>query len=392
MTKRPKDDIQSTPMMNFMALAPGIAAPQLQNGPQPRSLAASPSLHTDRSLPNTATTENAQIGDQLRRCMIAVQELATSLSCAMNAWQGQDQLVNFDFDGTCENVAAQFRTLPTQLQCKTCKRLVTWSNWSRTGLARSVISSADKCPCYTRASSDLWKPAKQLEPKKPSEVSTFLGAGSGAIIGDAIFTGLGTLSGAILGGIGGHEYGKDRQRRSARQSAPSENVLWPPSHDPRPKSTPPMREFTEFAFSLTCFFPSMLTCFTVPHRNERADKDEIRNKFSELSRVLASLNAEEASETRVKFKPYVPTSYQGSSNDMTGEAHPEGKPLVESHELDESVVVQPVANDDEHANTPQDDDGDEVCVSPKHFVGLAIDIFTESTRSHCWSLDPWPHR
>jgi len=50
--------------------------------------------------------------------------------------------------------------------------------------------------------------------KKGSGVSTFLGAGGGAIIGDAIFPGLGTLGGAILGGVSGHEFGKQRRSYS----------------------------------------------------------------------------------------------------------------------------------------------------------------------------------
>lgn len=50
----------------------------------------------------------------------------------------------------------------------------------------------------------------QMHRKKSSGFNTFLGAGGGAIIGDAIFPGLGTLGGALLGGFGGHEYGKRR--------------------------------------------------------------------------------------------------------------------------------------------------------------------------------------
>lgn len=48
------------------------------------------------------------------------------------------------------------------------------------------------------------------ERQKSSGVNTFLGAGGGAIVGDLIFPGLGTLGGALLGGVGGHEYGKKR--------------------------------------------------------------------------------------------------------------------------------------------------------------------------------------
>ncbi|KAK5166911.1 uncharacterized protein LTR77_007640 [Saxophila tyrrhenica] len=46
--------------------------------------------------------------------------------------------------------------------------------------------------------------------KKSSGTSAFLGAGGGALIGDLIFPGLGTIGGAILGGVGGHEYSKKR--------------------------------------------------------------------------------------------------------------------------------------------------------------------------------------
>ncbi|KAK3049971.1 hypothetical protein LTR09_008891 [Extremus antarcticus] len=62
--------------------------------------------------------------------------------------------------------------------------------------------------------------------KKSSSVNTFLGAGGGAIIGDLIFPGLGTIGGALLGGVGGHEYSKKRpsstpSRAQNRRSANS---------------------------------------------------------------------------------------------------------------------------------------------------------------------------
>jgi hypothetical protein len=63
----------------------------------------------------------------------------------------------------------------------------------------------------------------QQDRKKGSGVPTFLGAGGGAIIGDAIFPGLGTLGGAILGGLGGHEYGKQRRSYSNDRDYYEEN-------------------------------------------------------------------------------------------------------------------------------------------------------------------------
>ncbi len=48
--------------------------------------------------------------------------------------------------------------------------------------------------------------------KSNTSVPTFLGAFGGGAIGDAIFPGLGTLGGALLGGFGGHEVAKSRSR------------------------------------------------------------------------------------------------------------------------------------------------------------------------------------
>jgi len=49
---------------------------------------------------------------------------------------------------------------------------------------------------------------------------TFIGAGAGGIIGDAIMPGLGTLWGALAGGMGGHEY-SGRKGRSSRSKSDS---------------------------------------------------------------------------------------------------------------------------------------------------------------------------
>lgn len=64
-------------------------------------------------------------------------------------------------------------------------------------------------------------------------MKTFLGAGGGAIIGDCIFPGLGTIGGAILGGLGGHEYGKrDKQIGNAAREAQYSRS----GREPRPRS------------------------------------------------------------------------------------------------------------------------------------------------------------
>lgn len=47
--------------------------------------------------------------------------------------------------------------------------------------------------------------------KKHDSRDTFLGAGAGGILGDAIFPGLGTAAGLILGGLGGRKYARERR-------------------------------------------------------------------------------------------------------------------------------------------------------------------------------------
>jgi uncharacterized protein YcfJ len=56
--------------------------------------------------------------------------------------------------------------------------------------------------------------------KKHDNRDTFLGAGAGGIIGDAIFPGLGTAAGLIIGGLGGRKYAKDKQRSHSEEAHP----------------------------------------------------------------------------------------------------------------------------------------------------------------------------
>ena len=70
----------------------------------------------------------------------------------------------------------------------------------------------DRPEYYERLRDSYERPREQK--KKSNGVSTFLGAGSGAVIGDLLFPGLGTIGGALLGGVGGHEYGKQRRSYS----------------------------------------------------------------------------------------------------------------------------------------------------------------------------------
>jgi hypothetical protein len=55
-------------------------------------------------------------------------------------------------------------------------------------------------------------------------VDTFVGAGGGALIGDLIFPGLGTVGGAILGGLGGHKVARDKEKERRTHSSSGNHV------------------------------------------------------------------------------------------------------------------------------------------------------------------------
>lgn len=80
--------------------------------------------------------------------------------------------------------------------------------------------SRDRSRSRSRGRDRDYSSARKLhhQRKKSSGVNTFLGAGGGALIGDAIFPGLGTLGGALLGGFGGHEYGKSKGKTHYERS------------------------------------------------------------------------------------------------------------------------------------------------------------------------------
>lgn len=82
--------------------------------------------------------------------------------------------------------------------------------------SRSRSRSRDRRKYHThqsqRPSSSSSSSHPQQQKRKGSGVNTFLGAGGGAIVGDLIFPGLGTIGGALLGGVGGHKYDKEKAR------------------------------------------------------------------------------------------------------------------------------------------------------------------------------------
>lgn len=62
--------------------------------------------------------------------------------------------------------------------------------------------------------------------KSHKDVDTFIGAGGGALVGDAIFPGLGTVGGLLLGGYGGRKYGQKKEQKMNGETSQGRFETW----------------------------------------------------------------------------------------------------------------------------------------------------------------------
>lgn len=60
----------------------------------------------------------------LNECMNAVQELASSIQCALDAWQGRDTTVGFHVHASYNRLVHRFTSLPLGFQCMICARII----------------------------------------------------------------------------------------------------------------------------------------------------------------------------------------------------------------------------------------------------------------------------
>ncbi|SMR51058.1 unnamed protein product [Zymoseptoria tritici ST99CH_1A5] len=110
----------------------------------------------------------------------------------------------------------QFRTDSPRVRSRSRSR-----SRSRDRRERERDRDRDRSRSRSRSRERRHRHRQQPSQKKKSGVDTFIGAGGGALIGDAIFPGLGTIGGAILGGLGGHKVAKDKERERRVHSNPN---------------------------------------------------------------------------------------------------------------------------------------------------------------------------
>lgn len=135
---RPYFPIQSTPAAKnhqFLNLA------SLPSAPQTNSIRQSTPGPPDHTY------------DHLQRCLNSVQELAKTISCAMDVWRGQEKAGNTDIHGSHARLMLELGKLPKELECKDCSGRVSWSEFD---LTKSASAGLGTCICAGQASIERW--------------------------------------------------------------------------------------------------------------------------------------------------------------------------------------------------------------------------------------------
>lgn len=91
--------------------------------------------------------------DHLQRCMKSVQELAKTISCALNALHGHKKIGSSDVHGSYAKLAANLDQLSRNVQCVHCQREIALSHFEP---AKDHFAQAGVCVCVSQSSPLLW--------------------------------------------------------------------------------------------------------------------------------------------------------------------------------------------------------------------------------------------
>lgn len=146
LAKRPQD-----PFMG-LSVDPTVALPSTQaqagSGTRTRS-----STSTTPASP-AAISSAMPINEHLRRCLSAVNDLAQSITSAIEVWNGGKPGASLDIHGLHADATALISGVPTHLQCKMCSREVTWREMG----SYTAGLEGDCCACWIPSSVATWEP------------------------------------------------------------------------------------------------------------------------------------------------------------------------------------------------------------------------------------------
>jgi hypothetical protein len=96
-----------------------------------------------------------QVADHLLLCMKSVQELATTITSALEALHGQEKTGSSDVHGSYAKLSANLDRLSAGVQCIHCARSVAWP---RLEPIQPDLAQVGACTCMCQSSPSNWKP------------------------------------------------------------------------------------------------------------------------------------------------------------------------------------------------------------------------------------------
>ena len=132
------------------------------------SLLAMPPADLLPIVPQTQSPSNGMT-NHLQRCMDSVQELALSISCALDALHGREKTGSSDIHGSYAKLVADVQQLTSKVQCIHCKRTVAWSHLEP---IKPGLGQAGACICMRVATPSTWEPCHDQLLPAPNHLNT----------------------------------------------------------------------------------------------------------------------------------------------------------------------------------------------------------------------------
>ena len=132
------------------------------------SLLAMPPADLLPIVPQTQSPSNGMT-NHLQRCINSVQELALSISCALDALHGREKTGSSDIHGSYAKVVAEVQQLTSKVQCIHCKRTVAWSHLEP---IKPGLGQAGACICMRVATPSTWEPCHDQLLPAPNHLNT----------------------------------------------------------------------------------------------------------------------------------------------------------------------------------------------------------------------------
>ena len=98
---------------------------------------------------------SGDMSDHLQRCMKSVQDLAMTISCALDALQGREKTGSSDIHGSYASLKATMDQLPATVQCDHYKQSVAWSHLEPIGYG---VGPSGPCNCVGQTVPPLAEP------------------------------------------------------------------------------------------------------------------------------------------------------------------------------------------------------------------------------------------